>query len=227
MEQKRIWTFLRRSAEDTGWRSFGLVLALTGLSLRSEAGSADLSTVTPLVIEQPSSPFRATVIEENPTFALFGRDRHYTNGFKLAITSGQLADDSIWNAPIRLLRQIYVFNQQTNGTDDRPEWTRRHKAFLLLKKWRFNHDLGNAYSWEVIPGVELAAGNIFTYAGVSALARWGRGLKADWGPDMIRPGYAGTSYFSPERGGVALGFDMYLGIQGGLYSVCGPGGARL
>jgi hypothetical protein len=32
------------------------------------------------------------------------------------------------------------------------------------RKWRFNHDLGNGYSWEIILGVELAAGNIFTYA---------------------------------------------------------------
>ena len=24
------------------------------------------------------------------------------------------------------------------------------------RKWRFNHDLGNGYSWEIIPGVELA-----------------------------------------------------------------------
>jgi hypothetical protein len=33
---------------------------------------------------------------------------------------------------------------------------------------------------------------------------------------MIRPGYAGTSYFSAERGGVPCGFDVYLGTQGRL-----------
>jgi hypothetical protein len=33
---------------------------------------------------------------------------------------------------------------------------------------------------------------------------------------MIRPGYAGTSYFSAERGGVTFGYDVYLGIQGRL-----------
>ena len=298
MERNKIRTFLLRSAESAGLGSWALVLALLCLTIRAEAGPLNDNQIS--VIEQPSSPPRVTIIEENPTFALFGRDRHYTNGFKLAITSGQLADESIWNAPIRLLREIYVFAPPTADTDDRLEWTpaaqdiftaqdHTHKfadsndrpfagwlyagfnwiqnvddqqltsfevqagivgpwaiarqventyheivnigkvhawRFQLGnefgavgfwdRRWRFNHDLGNGYSWEVIPGVELAAGNIFTYAGVNALVRWGRGLKADWGPDMIRPGYAGTSYFSAKRGGVPLGFSVYLGTQGRL-----------
>jgi hypothetical protein len=80
-----------------------------GLIVRAEAGPENENQIS--VIQQPSSPFRVTVVEENPTFALFGRDRHYTNGFTLALTSGQLVDDSIRNAPVRLLRAIYVFNR--------------------------------------------------------------------------------------------------------------------
>jgi lipid A 3-O-deacylase len=281
-----------------GLRSWALVLVLMGLTIRAEAGPENESQIS--IVQQPGSPFRVTIIEENPTFALFGRDRHYTNGFKLALTSCQLADDSIWNAPVRLLRAIYVFNRPSEGTDNRLEWTpvaqdiftpqdhdhkfvtpsdrpfagwlyagfdwiqndndRQLTSFEVQggivgswalgrqventyhdifdinrvrgwraqlgnefgavgfwdRKWRFNHDLGNGYSWEIIPGVELAAGNIFTYAGVNALLRWGRGLKSNWGPDMIRPGYSGTSYFSAARGGVPLGFDIYLGTQGRL-----------
>jgi lipid A 3-O-deacylase len=284
-----------------GWRglcSWILALVCFGLILRVEAGLPTEDQIS--VSKPPGSPFRVTVIEENPTMAVFGRDRHYTNGFKLALTSSQLADDSIWNAPVRLLRSIYVFNRPSAGTDNRLEWTpaaqdiftpqdHTHKivtpndrpfagwlyagfdwiqndndqeftSFEVQagivgpwaigrqventfhdianigrvhgwraqlgnefgavgfwdRKWRFNHDLGNGYSWEMIPGVELAAGNIFTYAGVNALLRWGRGLKSNWGPDMIRPGYAGTSYFSAERGGVQCGFDVYLGTQGRL-----------
>ena len=30
------------------------------------------------------------------------------------------------------------------------------------RKWRFNHALGNGYSWEIIPDVGITAGNVFT-----------------------------------------------------------------
>ena len=82
------------------------------------------------------------------------------------------------------------------------------------RKWRFNHELGNGYSWEIIPDAGGTAGNVFTYAEAGILVRWGRGLKADWGPEMVRPGYSGTSYFSAERAGVKLGWDFFLGTQG-------------
>ena len=298
MQQSKIKTFSRQRAGSEILSRLALVLALLCSTFRAAAGPPN--EIQPPLIEQPSSPFRVTITEENPTFAVYGRDRHYTNGFKLALTSCQLADDSIWNAPVRFLRSIYVFNRPGAGTDNRLEWTpvaqdiftpqdhvhrvvspndRPFAGWLYAgfqwiqndndqqltsfevqggivgswaigrqvqntfhdifgertvrgwrsqlgnefgavgfwdRKWRLNHDLGNGYSWEIIPGVELAAGNIFTYAGVNALLRWGRGLKSNWGPDMIRPGYNGTSYFSAERGGVPLGFDIYLGTQGRL-----------
>jgi lipid A 3-O-deacylase len=122
MEQDKIRTFLRSSIGGEGRRRWGLVLALIGLTGRVQAGSLDMNQVSTQSIEPASSPFRVTIVEENPSL-VYGRDRHYTNGFKLALTSRQLADDSIWNAPIRLLRGIHVFNPQTAGTDDRLEWT--------------------------------------------------------------------------------------------------------
>ncbi len=82
------------------------------------------------------------------------------------------------------------------------------------RKWRFNHELQNQYSWEIIPDAGITAGNVFTYGQAGMLLRWGRGLKADWGPQMIRPGYSGTSYFAPERGGVKLGWNIFLGAEG-------------
>jgi hypothetical protein len=82
------------------------------------------------------------------------------------------------------------------------------------RKWRFNHELGKGYSWEIIPDVGITAGNVFTFAEAGFLVRWGRGLKADWGPEMIRPGYSGTSYFSGERAGVKVGWDFFFGTQG-------------
>jgi hypothetical protein len=263
MEQNWIRMFLRKSVRGNGLGGWILVLVFFGLTLRAEAASLNEDQIS--VIKPPSSPFRVTVIEENPTMAVFGRDRHYTNGFKLALTSSQLADDSIWNAPVRLLRAIYVFNQPSDGTDNRLEWTpaaqdiftpqdHTHKfvtpsdrpfagwlyagfdwiqndndqqltSFEVQagivgpwaigrqventyhdivnvgrvhgwraqlgnefgavgfwdRKWRFNHDLGNGYSWEMIPGVELAAGNIFTYAGVKCAIALGPRFEIELG----------------------------------------------
>jgi lipid A 3-O-deacylase len=81
------------------------------------------------------------------------------------------------------------------------------------RKWRFNHELGNGYSWEIIPDAGITAGNVFTFAETGALVRWGRGLKADWGPAMILPRYTGTSSFSASRGGVRFGWDLFIGTQ--------------
>src|SRR5260370_40943924 len=60
----------------------------------------------------------------------------------------------------------------------------------------------------------MTAGNVFVFAAAGLLVRWGRGLKADWGPEMIRPGYSGTSYFSGDRAGVKVGWDIFFGTQG-------------
>ncbi len=248
----------------------------------------------------PSSPGRLTAIEENPTFSPNGKDRHYTNGAKLAYTTGQLSENSFWNRPISALGG-FLFNRPTALTDNRLEWTIfaqsiftpedhergnpdpkdrpfgawLHGGFTWLqntddrqltsldlqvglvgpwalgrqvqngfhsvfgeqlvrgwsyqihnepgitvswqRRWRCNYQLGSAesgYSWEIIPEVGATAGNVFTYAEVGALARIGRGLKADWGPATIGPGLNGTTYFSAERAGVNWGYDVYAGVQG-------------
>jgi lipid A 3-O-deacylase len=81
------------------------------------------------------------------------------------------------------------------------------------QKWRFNHPLGEGYSWEILPDAGITAGNVFDYAEAGFLVRWGRGLKADWGPEMVRPGYSGTSYFSGDRAGAKFGWDLFFGTQ--------------
>jgi lipid A 3-O-deacylase len=283
------------------------VAASALLAALAQAGPFELSNpgketeLTPAVAP-PSSLGRLTAIEENATFSPNGKDRHYTNGAKVAYTTGQLADSSLWGQPIRLLSGS-LFNRPTSLTDNRLEWTvlgqsiftpEDHKRadpdpkdrpfagwlytglqFIqntddkqltslevlagvvgpwalgrpvqngvhhLLgqglvrgwghqlhnepgvmmawdRRWRCNHELGGGYSWELIPEVGATVGNVLTYAEVGALARIGRGLKADWGPDTVRPGYSGTSYFSAERANVTWGFDVYGGVQGRAVAV--------
>jgi lipid A 3-O-deacylase len=252
-------------------------------------------------IQAPTYGGLMSAVEETPTVAPYGRDRHYTNGAKLAYTTGSLGDNSIWNAPIRWLGgSTFLFNRPTAETDDRLEWNilgqsiftpqnhlasnpslndRPYAAWLYTglefiqnldnrqltsleflggivgpwalgrqvqnnvhalfgeklargwnhqlgnefgfttswrRRWRFNHSLGEGYSWEIIPEAGIAAGNVFAFGEAGSLIRWGRGLHADWGPEMILPGYSGTSYFAGDRAGVRFGFDFYLGTEGRL-----------
>jgi lipid A 3-O-deacylase len=106
------------------------------------------------------------------------------------------------------------FNQQPAKGWDHQLTNEFGFAISWERKWRFNHELGNEYSWEIIPDAGITAGNVFTFGEAGLLFRWGRGLKADWGPEMIRPGYSGTSYFSGDRAKVRLGWDFYIGTQG-------------
>lgn len=88
------------------------------------------------------------------------------------------------------------------------------------RDWRFDHQLRNGYSWELIPTVGLAAGDVYTYGQAGGIVRWGLGLNATWGPDLFPgPGYPGTAYFDPKRTKTRWGFDFYGGAVGRLMAV--------
>jgi hypothetical protein len=268
------------------------------LGLLAFSAYADVSNM-PVPMPTPPSPAQLILIEENPTVSPHGNDRHYTNGTELSFSAGPLDDTSIWNAPIRLLRDTNIaFSRPIAGTEDRLDWIilgqniftpedheisnpslndRPYAGWLytglnfnqdldgkqltslellagivgpwalgrqvqngvhsifgidLVRGWnhqlsnefgfavtwerkcRFNHELGNGYSWEIIPDAGITAGNVYTFGEIGALVRWGRGLKADWGPEMILPRYTGTSSFSAARGGVQFGWNLFIGTQG-------------
>jgi hypothetical protein len=82
------------------------------------------------------------------------------------------------------------------------------------RRWRFHHTLSNGFGWEIITNADITAGNVMTYAEAGAIIRWGRGLLANWGPDLVAPGYSGTSYFSAARAGTDWGFDIHAGVEG-------------
>jgi lipid A 3-O-deacylase len=241
---------------------------------------------------------RLSAIEENDVF--FNTDKHYTQGLKISWITPQLADESILNAPIKVLRNyLFLFCTRESDLDDRFEWTvlgqslftparlhldnpdprdrpyagwlyggfdfiqnaadRRLDSFELQfgvvgsaalgrqtqndfhqfnatgkakgwshqlanefgfnvsweRKWRLGVELPGKFGFEFIPEVGGTAGNVFTYAEVGGLFRFGRGLKANWGPELIRPAYSGTGYFEAGRAkDVGLGFSFFGGAQG-------------
>jgi hypothetical protein len=83
------------------------------------------------------------------------------------------------------------------------------------RKWRFGCELPGKFRFEFIPDAGVTAGNVLTYGELSGLFRIGRGLRANWGPELIRPGYSGTGYFEAARAkDVCLGFSFFAGAQG-------------
>jgi lipid A 3-O-deacylase len=295
---------------DFGARSSAkaLVCCLLAASLfpgfRSFAGPAAPALQAPVLVAETTSAGSISLQEENPTFAVKGRDRHYTNGLTLSYTTPQLKSGSLLDAPIQFLENsTFLFNRSTSGADDRFGWTvlgqtistpqdhdarnpspndRPYAAWLYTggsfiqntdnqvltslgfqlgvvgpwalgkqvqnnyhrftgaesargwdhqlsnqfgfttsweRRWRLYHDLGNAYGWELIPNVSVVLGNVFTYADAGALIRWGRGLKSNWGPNLIKPGYSGANYFAAEEAGTDWGFDIYGGITGRVVAV--------
>jgi lipid A 3-O-deacylase len=241
---------------------------------------------------------RLSAIEENDVF--FNTDKHYTQGLKISYVTPGLADESVFNAPIKLLRNcLFLFATRETDLDDRLEWTilgqslftpanirldnpdprdrpyagwlyggfdfiqnaadRRLDALELQfgvvgsaalgrqtqndfhqflaaakakgwghqlanefgfnasweRKWRLSVELPEKFGLEFIPNAGITAGNVFTYGELGGIVRFGRGLKASWGPELIRPGYSGTSYFEAARArDIDLGFALFGGVQG-------------
>jgi len=90
----------------------------------------------------------------------------------------------------------------------------RNEAGILLgyvHRWRlFGHGPG-PYESEFSPHAALSVGNIYTYAGLGIMYRWGTGLRDDIGPPNIRPGFAGSSYFSRQT---QRNWYLFAGAEG-------------
>jgi lipid A 3-O-deacylase len=241
---------------------------------------------------------RLSAIEENDVF--FNTDKHYTQGLKISYVTPALADESVFNTPIKLLRNyLLLFATRESDLDDRLEWTilgqslftpanlqlknpdRRDRPYAgwlyggfdfiqnaadrrldsvelqfgvvgsaalgrqtqndfhqfiasakakgwghqlanefgfnasWERKWRLGIELPGKFGFEFTPDVGATAGNVFTYGEVGGLFRFGRCLKANWGPELIRPGYSGTGYFEAARAkDVGVGFAVFAGAQG-------------
>jgi lipid A 3-O-deacylase len=281
-----------------------VLFALVVVTQFAHAGSEEpvISEGNGALLPEPAARGQLSNIVENPIFAPYGRDRHYTNGVELAYTTGSLPEKDLRAAPMRWLStsSSLLFHTPGPDTDNRLEWTifgqnlftpqdhqasnpslddrpyaawlytglnfiqdvdsRQLSALRILggvigpwalgrqiqngfhtlfgmqsakgwghqlgnefgfmvaweRKWRFDWELGSGYTWELIPDAGVTAGNVFDFAECGLLARWGRGLKSNWGPEFIHPGHSGTSYFAENRVGFNVGWDFFLGTQGRL-----------
>ncbi len=79
------------------------------------------------------------------------------------------------------------------------------------RRWQYFHDSVGALELETSPHVTAALGNIYTYAGGGLLLRWGRGLRNDFSPPNIRPGFPGIPYLKPSK---RPSWYLFAGLEG-------------
>jgi len=68
----------------------------------------------------------------------------------------------------------------------------------LERIWRFPETFG-AFDVDIQPQVNASLGNIFTYAGAGAMARFGQRINVDWGPPRIEPALSGSHFINHEN----------------------------
>ncbi len=68
-------------------------------------------------------------------------------------------------------------------------------VLAMGRKWREGGAVGGGFSADVIPQVNVALGNVFTYGAVGGMLRFGRNIGFDYGPPRIMPALSGTDYF--------------------------------
>jgi hypothetical protein len=81
------------------------------------------------------------------------------------------------------------------------------------RKWRLGLPVGAGLRVDAIPEVGASVGNVFTYAEVGTLVRFGQNLKADYGPARIQPALSGTPWFDPTQLEGRVGWYVFGGVQ--------------
>ena len=79
------------------------------------------------------------------------------------------------------------------------------------RRWQFFEPAPLATEFEVAPHLTASLGNVFTYAGTGLMFRWGRGLRNDYAPPNIRPGFPGIPFIRPSN---KPGWYFFAGAEG-------------
>ena len=84
------------------------------------------------------------------------------------------------------------------------------------RHWRLAYREMGDLGFDFLPEAGLTVGNVYDYAEIGGRIRFGRNLRADYGPGRIRPGPDGTAYYNADY--IAPGLPIvaygFLGTQG-------------
>jgi hypothetical protein len=82
------------------------------------------------------------------------------------------------------------------------------------RRWKWGVEGAQGYGADVIPYVNLTAGNVFAYAAAGGMVRIGQSLGTSWGPTRVRPGPSGASFIRTDPDAPYLGFALFAGAEG-------------
>lgn len=80
-----------------------------------------------------------------------------------------------------------------------------------LRKWRKIHNFDEPRQIEVGYHAGFTLGNVYSYAAVGIMLRFGTHLKVDVGPPNILPGFSGVPAFNPDR---RSNWYLFAGFEG-------------
>jgi hypothetical protein len=79
------------------------------------------------------------------------------------------------------------------------------------RRWQYFEPAPLATEFEVAPHLSASLGNVYTYAGSGVMMRWGRGLRNDYAPPNIRPGFPGVAFLRPSK---KPAWYLFAGVEG-------------
>jgi hypothetical protein len=93
----------------------------------------------------------------------------------------------------------------------------RNEPGLVLSEQRIWRLPGTAGPFEVdlLPEVNAALGNVFTYGAAGGMVRFGQHLRADWGPPRVQPALGGADFVNASERG-ALAWYLFAGGEARL-----------
>ena len=133
-------------------------------------------------------------------------DREKING--LILTLGIVGPASLGEEAQRAVHRI-TSSDDPNGWDNQLENELGLNA-TFLQKWRYILDFDERLQSEVSLHTGLTLGNVYSYASLGMMLRWGTYLKNDIGPPTISPGFPGLPVFNINRRG---NWYLFAGIE--------------
>jgi len=134
-------------------------------------------------------------------------DREKING--LILNLGIVGPASLGEHSQDLVHR-FTGSEEPEGWDNQLENEIGFNATYLHKR-RYLFDIDTPRQTELSLHSGLTLGNVYTYASMGVIMRWGTYLKDDIGPPMISPGFPGLPAFNPNR---QANWYLFAGLEG-------------
>ncbi len=132
---------------------------------------------------------------------------------KLEVLAGVIGPDAFGRGAQDGFHRVFGFGS-ANGWSQQ---LRNRGAFQFSYEHheRIGLSFGDRWGIDAVPEAGISAGSVMQYADAGLMLRFGNALKADYGPDHIRPALSGSSWVDDEvLGKHHFGFYLFTAAQG-------------